>query len=122
MPDETVDADGLRIRFVVGQDHPEIYDRLKPVSNKKFEILHLVRLGIAFERTFVSRSHVQGVATSALNPVEAGAQTVNSNQGVPQGSVETMSTSAEGVDGMQLLAAAGIGHEYFSNVPTTYTE
>ncbi|MDP2448150.1 hypothetical protein [Polaromonas sp.] len=118
MSSAATDDREIRLRILIDRDMPDLFARLGGAKRPAREVIHLLRLGIQFERYFNGAS--PPYLTSA-GPILAERASLAAGEPA-KAPVRTVELKDAAAESKAFVEQTGLSADYFSSAPPAYVE
>ncbi|MDO8770540.1 MAG: hypothetical protein Q7K57_17915 [Burkholderiaceae bacterium] len=118
MSSAATDDREIRLRVLIDRDMPDLFARLGGAKRPAREVIHLLRLGIQFERYFNGNAPTYLTSASPA-PAQRTLPDAGESAGAPVRSVVPNDAAAES---KAFVEQTGLSADYFSSAPPAYVE
>jgi len=118
MSSAATDDREIRLRILIDRDMPDLFARLGGAKRPAREVIHLLRLGIQFERYFNGTSPPYLTSASPI-PAERTSAAAGEPASAPARAVAQKDATAES---KAFVEQTGLSADYFNSAPPAYVE
>lgn len=120
MSSAATDDREIRLRILIDRDMPDLFARLGGAKRPAREVIHLLRLGIQFERYFNGTSPPYLTSASPI-PAERTSAAAGEPASAPVRAVAQKDATAES-KAKAFVEQTGLSADYFNSAPPAYVD